>query len=67
MSGFETLIYEKNDGIGYVTLNRPEALNAYSIQMRDDLYAVLKAIKDDHTLLVAYRVQLALDNEGPTH
>jgi enoyl-CoA hydratase/carnithine racemase len=52
MSGFETLIYEKKEGIGYVTLNRPKALNAYSIQMRDDLYAVLNAIKDDDEVRV---------------
>ena len=47
MNGFETLIYEKRDAIAYVTLNRPQALNVYNIQMRDDLYQVLGAIKDD--------------------
>jgi enoyl-CoA hydratase len=52
MSGFETLIYEKGDGIGYVTLNRPEAMNAYNVQMRDDLYEVLRAIKDDDDVRV---------------
>ena len=47
MSGFETLIYEKENGIARVTLNRPEAMNAYNIRMRDDLYEVLGAIRDD--------------------
>lgn len=47
MNGFETVIYERNDGIGYVTLNRPRVLNAYSVQMRDDLYEILNAIKID--------------------
>jgi len=47
MSGFEVIIYEKQDGIAYITLNRPQALNAYSIKMRDELYEVLGAIKDD--------------------
>jgi len=47
LNGFKTLIYGKKDHIAYVTLNRPEALNVYNIQMRDDLYQVLSAIKDD--------------------
>jgi enoyl-CoA hydratase len=47
MSAFEVIIYEKQDGIGYVTLNRPQALNAYNLQMRDELYQVLGAIRDD--------------------
>jgi enoyl-CoA hydratase len=47
LNGFKTLIYEKRNHIAYVTLNRPQALNVYNIQMRDDLYQVLRAIKDD--------------------
>ncbi len=47
MADFEVIIYQKKDGIGYVTLNRPRALNAYNIQMRDELYQVLGAIRDD--------------------
>jgi enoyl-CoA hydratase len=53
VSGFETLTYEKIDSIAYVTLNRPQALNIYNIQMRDDLYQVLLAIKDDPEVRVA--------------
>ena len=53
MNGFKTLIYEKQDNIAYVTLNRPQALNVYNIQMRDDLYQVLSAIKDDLEVRVA--------------
>jgi enoyl-CoA hydratase/carnithine racemase len=47
MSDFETILYEKQDNIAYITLNRPRALNVYNIQMRDDLYQVLGAVKDD--------------------
>jgi enoyl-CoA hydratase len=47
VSAFKTIIYEKQEGIAYVTLNRPKQLNAYSVQMRDDLYEVLGAVIDD--------------------
>ncbi len=47
MSDFETIIYEKQGNVGYITLNRPKALNVYNVQMRDDLYQVLSAVKDD--------------------
>lgn len=46
-NNFQAIIYEKYNSIGYVTLNRPEALNVYNLQMRDELYQVLSAIKDD--------------------
>jgi enoyl-CoA hydratase/carnithine racemase len=47
MSDFETIIYQKRANIAYVTLNRPQALNVYNLKMRDELYEVLGAIKDD--------------------
>ena len=47
MSDFETIIYEKKNNLACVTLNRPHALNAYNLRMRDELYQVLGAIKDD--------------------
>jgi enoyl-CoA hydratase/carnithine racemase len=52
MIGFETVIYEKHDSIANVTLNRPQALNAFSVRMRDDLYEVLRAIKADDEVRV---------------
>jgi len=53
MSDFETIIYQKQHNIAYVTLNRPQALNAYNLRMRDELYEVLGAIKDDADVRVA--------------
>jgi len=53
MSSFETIIYEKRGDIAHVTLNRPQVLNAYNVRMRDELYQVLEAIKDDSEVMVA--------------
>ena len=52
MNTFEAIIYEKQDGTAYITLNRPQALNAYNIRMRDELYEVLGAIRDDSDVKV---------------
>ncbi|MBT4511791.1 MAG: enoyl-CoA hydratase/isomerase family protein [Chloroflexi bacterium] len=54
MNGFENIIYEKtDDGIAWITLNRPKALNAVNTKMRDELYEVLPAIKQDPDVRVA--------------
>ncbi|MDD5191110.1 MAG: enoyl-CoA hydratase/isomerase family protein [Dehalococcoidales bacterium] len=47
MSAFETIIYEKQSHKGYITLNRPRVLNVYNVRMRDELYEILSAVKDD--------------------
>lgn len=52
MTAFDTILYEKEDGIAHITLNLPDALNAFSVQMRDDLYDILSAIRDDDEVRV---------------
>ena len=47
MSPFETLIFGKLDHLAHISLNRPQALNAYNIQMRDDFSQALSAVADD--------------------
>jgi enoyl-CoA hydratase/carnithine racemase len=44
---YETLLYEKRDGIGYVTINRPEKLNALNDQVMADLKACFESIDQD--------------------
>jgi len=44
---FETLLYEKKDGVAVITLNRPEVLNALNRQMNIDLKRAFKAAKED--------------------
>ncbi|MFC2036294.1 enoyl-CoA hydratase/isomerase family protein [Chloroflexota bacterium] len=53
MGNFEAIIYKKQDDIGYVILNRPDALNTYNLQIRDELYQVLAAIQHDPEVKVA--------------
>ena len=40
----DTVLLEKRDGVAWVTLNRPDRLNAYNVAMRDDLFAALNAV-----------------------
>lgn len=44
---YKTLLFGKKDGIGIVTLNRPEALNALNSTVYNELYDVFEAIEDD--------------------
>jgi enoyl-CoA hydratase/carnithine racemase len=52
MQGFRTVIYRRIGSIARITLNRPEVLNAYNVQMRDDLWEVLSAIRVDTDIKV---------------
>jgi enoyl-CoA hydratase/carnithine racemase len=52
MTQLATLRYETDGPIATVTLDRPECLNAYDRQMRDDLFEVLGAVHDDPALRV---------------
>ena len=47
ISELETVIFEVQGSIAYITLNRPKVLNAFSVRMREDLFEVLSAIKLD--------------------
>ena len=44
---YQALIYEKKGNIAYVTLNRPERLNATNHAMRDDLYHIWQDVMKD--------------------
>ena len=50
---FDTLLYDKQDGIAWITLNRPDVLNAINMRMRDELWDVVQAVRDDPEVLVA--------------
>ncbi len=44
---WETIRYEKNGPVGIISLNRPRSLNVYNLKMRDELFQVLGAIRED--------------------
>jgi enoyl-CoA hydratase len=44
---YQTILYEKSNGIAKVTLNRPDKLNALNSTVYKELYDVFEAIEDD--------------------
>ena len=47
LSPYETITYSKSDGAAFIHLDRPRVRNAYNTTMRDELYQVLEAVRDD--------------------
>ena len=47
MSDAPTVLLDKEGSVAIVTLNRPSVINAFNVQMRDDLYSTLEAVRDD--------------------
>ena len=49
---FETILFEKQDGVATITFNRPDVLNAFSPKMSDELKEVVMAIAADREVKV---------------
>jgi enoyl-CoA hydratase len=49
---YEALLYEKREGLGTVTLNRPAKLNTLNGQMVEDLLACFRSIQGDQEVRV---------------
>jgi len=48
--GYEHILIERQDGVGIITLNRPEALNAINRQLGEELLDAVKALDADDTI-----------------
>ena len=40
-------MYSKSGAVAHIVLNRPRVMNAYNVQMRDELFVTLEAVRDD--------------------
>jgi len=49
---FETILTEKNDKIGIITLNRPQKFNTFSTQLAEELNAAFRQLDEDHEVRV---------------
>ena len=47
------MLYDKSGAVAHITLNRPRVMNAYNVQMRDELFITLEAVRDDPDVCVA--------------
>jgi enoyl-CoA hydratase/carnithine racemase len=47
MPDFETLLYEEADGVAWVTLNRPDVLNAFNLKMQQELKALWRGLRSN--------------------
>ena len=47
---YEAIVFERSEGVGIVTLNRPETRNALDVQMRQEIADVVSTLRDDNEI-----------------
>jgi enoyl-CoA hydratase/carnithine racemase len=52
MTKYETLQYDEVDGVAWVTMNRPEAHNAFTIQMTKEIHACWRELRTNDDVKV---------------
>jgi enoyl-CoA hydratase/carnithine racemase len=49
---YSDILYQAEDGVAVITLNRPDRLNAWRIEMEQDVRAAMRSAADDETVRV---------------
>lgn len=52
MDSFETLLYEEEDGVAIVTMNRPEVHNAFNMRMQGELRELWRSLRENDDVRV---------------
>ena len=52
MADYETITVDRDDHVATVTLNRPDAMNAFDAALRTDLAAALQSLREDDSVRV---------------
>src|SRR5207248_10807280 len=53
MADFQNILFDKKNSIAYVTINRPDKLNALNMATMQELRSAFEAIRDDSATRVA--------------
>ena len=49
---YNTILLDKNGAVAVITLNRPEALNAFNNELMDEVTAALRSLEGDDKVKV---------------
>lgn len=49
---YETILFEINDGMARLTLNRPEKLNSFTVKMHEEIRSAFTTLEADHSVRV---------------
>ena len=50
--GYETVIYEKDQGVAVLTLNRPDRMNALSFELKQEVSSIFDQLEEDEEIKV---------------
>ena len=61
---YENILYEPSDGIATITLDRPDKLNAYTVEMGEELVAAFGCARSDERVRAVHGKNIESHGEG---